>query len=76
MTTAICVMGKDKAIDFINRRLTDCKVTFAVREQDGTLSVYTNALASEITLNTAHGNLRLQASGDGNGRIEVKNNVA
>ena len=69
LTTALLVMGKDKAIDFVNKELTGSKVIFAVREDNGVLGVYTNLSKNEITLNFAH-KLRLRAVGDGNGRIK------
>ena len=74
LTTALCVMGKDRAIEFINGYLTDCKVIFAVRKEDGVLEIYTNLNKNEITLNFAHDNLRLTASGE-NGRIKENDNV-
>ena len=73
LTTAILVMGKDRAIEFINRYLTDCKVVFAVRD-GGVLGIYTNQPESSIALNPAHNNLKVLAYGDGNGRIKVNAN--
>lgn len=35
LTTALCVMGRDKAIAFINENLTDCRVAMVCAEGDG-----------------------------------------
>ena len=54
LTTAVCVMGKERAIEFITEELKD-KQAFFVWEnaQTGKYEIIANCEKSEITLNTA-----------------------
>ncbi len=49
LTTAIMAMGKDKAIEFINEKLTDRKVAFAF-DNGGSYEIITNIPESEFTV--------------------------
>lgn len=49
LTTAIMAMGKDKAVEFINGRLTGRKVTFAF-DNGGSYEIITNIPESEFTV--------------------------
>lgn len=67
LTTALCVMGRDKAIEFVNARLTDRIVVFACNGTSG-IEVYTNLPADQLTLNEEL-NFVLCGVGDGAGKI-------
>lgn len=51
LSTALCVMGKDNAVDFMNAKLKAYKVAMIVRGTDGRLELATNLPAYGYSLN-------------------------
>ena len=47
LSTAIIVMGKDRAVSFIREKLSDCKVVF-LKSELADYTVYTNVDALEL----------------------------
>jgi thiamine biosynthesis lipoprotein ApbE len=67
LTTALSVMSKEKAIAFINEKLTDRRVIFTYETDSGAMEIYTNIPQGEFTLtNQAY---TVKGFGDGNGKI-------
>lgn len=73
LTTALCVMGKDRAIEFVNANLRDRYVVFACQGDDNIIEVYTNISDDVFTLGASVGEaeLVLCAVGDGSGGIKT-----
>jgi len=73
LTTALCVMGKDKAIEFINANLRDKYVVFACQGEDNQIEVYTNVPEDIFVLGGAEGGyeLVLRALSDGAGGMAL-----
>lgn len=51
MTTALMVMGKDKAIEYIRAELSEIQVGFIYQDADGSYALYTNMQDGDYTLN-------------------------
>lgn len=66
LTTALCVMGRDKAIEFIGDKLTDCRVAMVCPDKNGSLGLFTNMDGSGYKLNSDDFPLMSRAE---NGRI-------
>lgn len=67
LTTALCVMGLDKALGFINGKLTDCRAAMVCRLSDGDYGFLTNMDKAYYKLNGEDFPLVSRAS---DGRIE------
>jgi thiamine biosynthesis lipoprotein len=70
LTTALMAMGKDKAIEFINEKLSSYIVTFVCEEGDGSLGFVTNTKEEGYTLADKSFNLLSQI--DENGKVVLK----
>ncbi len=72
-TTALSVMGIDKAIEFVNGYLTDRKVLFVYRNNEKErYDVYSNMQEKDVKLTSESGVFTLIGVGDGNGSIRIK----
>lgn len=66
LTTALSAMGKQRAVEFINQKLSDRKVVFTCENGDGALDIITNRPQEVVVLNT---NYKLANTVDENGKI-------
>jgi thiamine biosynthesis lipoprotein len=70
LTTALMAMGRDKAIEFINEKLTSVVVTFVYEDEDGNLGFVTNQ--SEDGYEVKDSSISCLSEIDENGKIKLK----
>lgn len=73
LTTALSVMGVEKAISFVNENLTDRKVTFVYTNDElQQFEVYTNVEENGFSIQEGYDTLfKIFGIGDGEGKIKV-----
>lgn len=71
LTTALCVMGKDKAKEFTEKNLLDRKVLYVYKNsQEEKFDIYTNVERDKFTLNSSYEDIfRFKGVGNGLGGI-------
>lgn len=70
LTTALSVMGIDRAVEFVNENLTDRNISIVLKDGDE-FKIYTNVEKKNFRLASSNGKFAFVASGDGTGKIRV-----
>lgn len=70
LTTALSVMGTEKAVKYVNEHLTDRNVSIVLKDGEK-FKIYTNVEKKNFSLNYSNGRFDFAASGNGTGKIQV-----